>query len=217
MGVYASVSSGIVHQPPPPPVEHGWGGEGPGSEGYGRGADRRTAFAALFIFLVSIGIIFAAFIAAFLARRSVSGDWLSVHKPHILFLNTAVLVASSVVLDISRRALKARQRSRFNFWWTAATGLGFLFLIGQLVAWMDLRDAGVFVATNPANAFFYVLTFAHAVHLLGGLGALVYVDVQALRLRLGPAKRTAIDLSAIFWHFLDGVWIVLMVLFYVWG
>ncbi len=53
--------------------------------------------------------------------------------------------------------------------------------------------------------------------MLGGVAALVYVDIQALRLRLGPAKRTAIDVTAIFWHFLDGLWMYLMVLFYVWG
>src|ERR1039458_4064847 len=61
------------------------------------------------------------------------------------------------------------------------------------------------------------LNIAHAIHLLGGVTALFYVDVQALRLRLGPAKRTIIDVSAIFWHFLDGLWLYLMVLFYVWG
>jgi cytochrome c oxidase subunit 3 len=215
MGVYSSASTGIIHRPPPPPVDHGWGGGGGNSEG--RGADRRAAFTALFVLLVSVSMIFVAFIVAFLARRSMSDNWLSFSKPPILFLNTAILIASSVVLDFSRRALKAGERSRFNFWWTTATILGGLFLAGQFVAWHDLREAGVFVATNPASAFFYILTVAHAFHLLGGLSALVYVDVQALRLRLGPAKRTAIDVSAIFWHFLDGVWIALMVLFYVWG
>jgi cytochrome c oxidase subunit 3 len=80
-----------------------------------------------------------------------------------------------------------------------------------------LKAAGVYVATNPASSFFYVLTATHAFHLLGGVSALVYVDVQAWRLRLGPAKRTAIDVTAIFWHFLDGLWLYLMILFYVWG
>ena len=84
-------------------------------------------------------------------------------------------------------------------------------------AWRELSDAGIYVASNPASSFFYVLTAAHAFHLLGGVGALVYVDVQAWRLRLGPAKRTVIDVSAIFWHFLDGLWLFLMLLFYVWG
>ena len=80
-----------------------------------------------------------------------------------------------------------------------------------------LSQAGVFISTNPASSFFYVFTAAHAAHILGGVSALVYVDIQALRLRLGPAKRTAIDVTAVFWHFLDGLWVYLMVLFYVWG
>ena len=97
-----------------------------------------------------------------------------------------------------------------NYWFTRyAKSLIFLILI--------LSIAGIYVASNPSSSFFYVLTAAHAVHLLGGVGALVWVDFEALRLRLGPAKRTAIDITAIFWHFLVGVWIFLMILFYVWG
>ena len=162
-------------------------------------------------------MVFAALTSAFVVRRGLSDDWASMPKPAILWVNTVVLLASSLVLDLSRRALKAGNRSRFNLWWTAGTALGILFLIGQAIAWRQLKDAGVFISSNPSSSFFYVLTASHAFHLLGGVAALVYVDVQALRLRLGPAKRTAIDITAIFWHFLDGIWVYLMILFYVWG
>ncbi len=121
-----------------------------------------------------------------------------------------------MALDLARRALKARQRLNFNRWWTAATGLGVLFLVGQAIAWSQLRAAGIYVATNPSSSFFYVLTAVHALHLIGGITALTWVDVQALRLRLGPAKRTAIDVCAVFWHFLDALWIMLMAIFYLW-
>ena len=81
--------------------------------------------------------------------------------------------------------------------------LGVLFLAGQAMAWRQLKQAGIFVATNPSSSFFYRADRrARRSHLLGGVTALVYVDVQALRLRLGPAKRTAIDVarsSGIFW------------------
>lgn len=167
--------------------------------------------------LVATFMVFAALTAAFVMRRSMADDWVSIHKPPILWVNTAVLLASSLVLDRSRHALKARDRSKFNLWWTGATALGVLFLVGQAIAWTQLKDAGVFIATNPSSSFFYLLTGVHAFHLLGGLTALVYVDVQALRLRLGPAKRTVIDVTAIFWHFLDGVWVYLMLLLFVWG
>jgi cytochrome c oxidase subunit 3 len=139
------------------------------------------------------------------------------HKPGLLWVNTAVLIVSSVVLHRARRALRARNRSQFNLWWTAATVLGGVFLVGQAIVWNQLRDAGVYVATNPSSSFFYVLTFVHALHLIGGMTALIYVDVQAWRLQLGPAKRTTIDISAIFWHYLDALWLLLMASFYIWG
>jgi cytochrome c oxidase subunit 3 len=204
----------IIQGPPPPPSERGWGGGGGGD---GRGADRRASFTGLFVLLAASTMVFAALTSAFVVRRGLSDDWASMHKPPILWLNTAILLASSIVLDRSRSALKKGDRSKFNLWWSIGTVLGVLFLVGQAIAWRQLKDAGVFIATNPSSSFFYVLTASHAFHLLGGVAALIYVDVQALRLRLGPAKRTAIDVTAIFWHFLDGLWLYLMLLFYVWG
>jgi len=209
-----SLTHDVIKGPPAPPIDRGWGGDG-GNDG--RGADRRASFTGLFVLLAASTMVFAALTSAFVVRRRLSDDWASMPKPQILWLNTAVLLASSVVLDLSRRALKAGNRSRFNLWWTAGTALGILFLVGQAIAWSQLKSAGVFIASNPSSSFFYVLTASHAFHLLGGVLALAYVDVQALRLRLGPAKRTAIDVTAIFWHFLDGLWVYLMILFYVWG
>ena len=216
MSVSGSITRDVMHGPPPPPVEGGWGGDGGG--GFeGRGAFRRASFTGMFVLLAASTMLFAAFTSAMVVRRGLSDDWASMAKPPILLLNTAILLASSVALYLARRALKSHERTKFNRWWTAATVLGFLFLGGQVLAWSQLNAAGVFISSNPSSSFFYVLTVAHAVHLLGGVTALFYVDVQALRLRLGPAKRTVIDVSAIFWHFLDGLWLYLMVLFYVWG
>jgi cytochrome c oxidase subunit 3 len=211
-----SLTHNIV-QGPPPPGDTGWGG-GDGNSG-GRGADRRASFTGIFVLLAACTMAFAALTSAFVVRRGLSdmNDWVSIAKPPVLFVNTAVLLLSSLLLDASRRALKAGARNRFNLYWSAASGLGVLFLAGQSLAWYQLRQAGIFISTNPASSFFYVFTVAHALHILGGVSALLYVDVQALRLRLGPAKRTAIDVTAIFWHFLDGLWLFLMVLFYVWG
>jgi cytochrome c oxidase subunit 3 len=215
MDMAGSLTHDVLKGPPPPPIDRGWGGDD-GDTG-GRGASRRASFTGLFVLLAASTMVFAAFTSAFVVRRGLSDDWSSMPKPPILFVNTTVLIASSVFLDLSRRALKAHNRTRFNLWWSIATGLGILFLVGQAYAWRVLKGAGVYVATNPSSSFFYVLTASHAFHLLGGVIALVYVDVQALRLQLGPAKRTAIDVTAIFWHFLDGLWVYLMVLFYVWG
>jgi len=212
----ASITRDVVQGPPPPPADGGWDGDGSGSPD-GRGAFRRASFTGLFVLLAASTMLFAAFTSAMVVRRGLSDDWSSMAKPPILLVNTAILLASSFALELARRALKSHDRARFSGWWTAGTVLGFLFLGGQAIAWTQLNAAGVFISSNPSSSFFYVLTVAHAAHLLGGVTALFYVDVQALRLTLGPAKRTVIDISAIFWHFLDGLWLYLMVLFYVWG
>jgi cytochrome c oxidase subunit 3 len=214
MGMAGSLTHDII-QGPPPPIDPGWGDGGGGSDG--RGSSRRASFTGLYVLLAASTMVFAALTSALVVRRGLSDDWASMAKPPILWLNTAVLLASSFALEMARRALRSGARGKFNIWWTLGTGLGVLFLAGQAVAWTQLKSAGVFIATNPSSSFFYVLTASHAVHLLGGVTALIYVDVQALRLSLGPAKRTRVDISTVFWHFLDGLWLYLMLLFYVWG
>jgi len=163
-------------------------------------------------------MVFLAFTAAFVARRDMNGGgWVSLHKPPILWVNTGFLLASSLVLERARRTLRSGNRVQFNRWWTAGTVLGILFLAGQAWAWRQLEAAGLYMASSLSASFFYNLTATHAVHLVGGLAALIYVDIGALRFRLGPSKRTAIDVSAVFWHFLDVLWLYLLVVLYVWA
>ncbi|HVN04032.1 MAG TPA: cytochrome c oxidase subunit 3 [Bryobacteraceae bacterium] len=207
------LTSDIV-KPPAPPAGGGFGGGG-GPDG--RGASRRASMTGLMVLLAATTMAFAAFTSAFVVRRGMSDDWVALPLPPILWANTAILIGSSVLLEVARRALKRGQRSEFNHYWTIGTVLGGLFLVGQAFAWWQLNQAGIFVATNPSSSFFYLLTASHGLHILGGLAALVYVDVQALRLRLGPGKRTAVDVSALFWHFVDGLWLYLMALFLMWG
>jgi len=197
------------------PVFPGTGGWGDG--GGMPGASRRASLTGLLVLLTASTMVFAAFTSAFWVRRGLSNDWAPTPLPRVMWLNTAVLLASSALLEIGRRALKAGRRAEFNRYWTGGTALGVLFLLGQALAWRQLSAAGFFIASNPSSSFFYVLTAAHATHVLGGITALVYVDVKALSLQLGPGMRTAVDVSALFWHFLDGLWIYLMVLLTVWG
>jgi cytochrome c oxidase subunit 3 len=90
--------------------------------------------------------------------------------------------------------------------------LGVLFVAGQYVAWSQLRAEGLYLATNPSSSFFYVLTVTHALHVLGGLGGLVYV----IR-KLGKAslRRSTLDAAARYWHFMDLLWLYLLLLLWV--
>ena len=198
----------------PPPARNFGGGDG---EPGGRGAHRRASITGLMVLLAASVMFFSAFTSAFFVRRGMSNDWSTTPMPRILWLNTGVLVASSLAIELARRALRSGHRAAFNRYWTGATILGALFLCGQYAAWQELQSAGFFLASNPSSSFFYLLTCVHAVHLVGGIMALSYIDVQAFLLRLGPGKRTAVDVSAYFWHFLDAIWIFLMALFFFWG
>jgi cytochrome c oxidase subunit 3 len=210
----SSITSDIIHGTPPPPTRNFGGGDG---DSGGRGAHRRASMTGLLVLLAASVMLFAAFTSAFFVRRGMSNDWVDTPLPNILWINTAVLLASSLAIELARRALHSGKRAGFNRYWTTATILGVVFLGGQYLAWRQLHAAGFYLATNPSSSFFFLLTCVHAVHLLGGIAALGYIDVQAVLLRLGPGKRTAIDVSAYFWHFLDAIWIYLMVLFFFWG
>jgi len=128
-------------------------------------------------------------------------------------VNTLILVASSFTLEAARRRLSDSNATGFRKLWLLTTGLGILFVTGQFIAWRQLVAQGVYIASNQASSFFYIFTGAHAVHLLGGVGALLYVSFRKL-------DKTRISLSAVaeitsyYWHFMDGLWVFLLVLLY---
>jgi cytochrome c oxidase subunit 3 len=138
--------------------------------------------------------------------------------PAILYFNTLLLLASSVTLEFGRRqiatymgGLRSEVASPAR-WLYATLILGLAFVAGQYVAWLQLKSQGLFLATNPSSSFFYVLTAAHALHVFGGLGGLV----RAIR-KLGNStlRRSTLDATSYYWHFMDVLW--LYVLFLLWS
>jgi cytochrome c oxidase subunit 3 len=156
---------------------------------------------------------FAALASALIISRGLRNDWHKMPLPWILWPNTGILLLSSVVLDSARRLLNRGKRVLFNWLWCLGTLLGAAFLAGQCMAWNELHATGRSLNSNISNGFFYILTWTHAAHAIAGLIALTYVAVMALRFRLGPRKRTVVDVSTMFWHFLDVLWIFLMLMF----
>ncbi len=190
----------------------------PGFGDYGRGGgDARRMDASklgLWVAMGSITMLFAAFTSAYIVR-SAGQDWVPLAAPSILWLNTAILLLSSVTMEISRRSFHRWQPLTFRKWLLVTAGLGAAFLVGQLFAWRELSQQGIYLVSHPHSSFFYVLTAVHGVHLLAGVLALFYVLGLAMRYRLTPGESSSPSIAATYWHFVDGLWLYLMVvLFY---
>ena len=168
----------------------------------------------MWVALASILMLFVALTSAYIVRGvpALGGgqdDWLPIDMPSVLWLNTAMLLASSITIELARRALKKNEYERFKSWISLTTLLGLAFLGGQLMAWRQLAAQGVFINSHPHSSFFYLLTSLHGLHLLGGVIALGFVTVAAFRMRIGFKRRAAVQVTAIYWHFMDGLWIYL--------
>lgn len=169
-------------------------------------------FTGMWLALAAILMFFAALTSSFVVRRGLGGDWAGFALPRILWLTTAVLLTSSFTLERARRELASGMAEAFRSWWHLTMGLGLAFLAGQFVAWRQLAAAGVYLASNPSSSFFYVLTGAHGIHLLGGLTALFWVGLRRWPEEARASRQTAVHVTSIYWHFMDGLWVFLFLL-----
>ncbi len=195
----------------PPGYGGDGGGEGkpeltPPPEGYRIG---------IWLALASVAMMFLALSSAYVFN---SAYRLPLEFPSTFIVSTVIVVASSVTFEISRRALRRRFELRFTRWLKVTLALGVAFLAAQTFAWVQLISSGFYVNTNRHSGFAYIFTALHAIHVLGGIGALSFVLVKSRR-RLWTAvrRRSSVDATAIYWHFLCGLWIYILAILFVWG
>ena len=192
-------------------LKPGFGDDGKGGEA---GHRVEAAKLGLWVAMGSITMLFASFTSAYIVR-SAGQDWVPLEVPGILWWNTAILLLSSVTMEISRRSFHRWQPITFRKWLLVTAVLGSAFLAGQLFAWRELSRQGIYLVSHPHSSFFYVLTAVHGVHLLAGVLVLFYVLALAARYRLTPGESSSPTIAATYWHFVDGLWLYLMVvLFY---
>jgi cytochrome c oxidase subunit 3 len=171
--------------------------------------------------IAAIMMSFAAYTSAFVVRQGGATDWLHISLPPVLYLNTVVLLASSAALARGRRLMEADAQwrtpatSRGVTWLWLTIGLGVLFLAGQIVAWRQLVADGLYLSTSPTSGFFYVLTGLHGLHLLGGIAALVYA-LHRVRVPTPAPATGVLDATAVYWHFMDALWVYLLLLLVLW-
>lgn len=177
----------------------------------GASLDTNTKTIALTTFLAVATSLFALFISAYTLRMEMA-DWSPLAEPRVLWFNTGLLVLASIAYQLTRNAAIAGRQAALKPGLAIAGIATLLFLGGQLLAWLALNASGYYANTNPANAFFYLLTAVHGLHLLGGL----YVWGRTLaRMRRKDIELIDVSLSvqlcAVYWHFLLFVWLALFV------
>lgn len=211
-----------VHEPPKLDEPRLTGSGNGGGRGFSRGDGRLPsvkdyapppASTAIWVLLFSITMTFLAFTSALIVRQGSALDWRHLTLPRILYFNTVVLLASSITLEIGRHQVGAfmaplpKPIAHPGRWLYISFALGLLFVAGQSVAWLELRGQGLYLATNPNSSFFYVLTAVHGFHVLGGLGGLARV---IRKLNHSTLKKSTLDATARYWHFMDVLWIYLL-------
>ncbi len=172
----------------------------------------------IWVGLAAITMSFAAFTSALIVRQGSAADWQHFTLPPVLYLNTLVIIASSVTLELARRRIatfmndlgdSSKDQPNPAQWLYITLFLGLLFVAGQTFAWMQLRSQGFGLASNVSYSFFYVLTVAHALHVSGGLGGLVRV---IWKLNKSNLRRSTLDATSRYWHFMGVLWLYLLLL-----
>ena len=202
---------------------NGLGGRGGGGGG-GRGAQPdplperyRTG---MWLGLASILMMFTALSSAYVVRAGSGNDWRPLDVPPFLWVSTALIVASSFVIERARRALTqgSTRTTRTLLFVTLLLGLGFVG--SQLLAWRQLVAQGIYLKSSPHSSFFYVMTGMHGLHVLGGLFGLNYLLLSTSSLSTDAAAKArrfkAVDAVTLYWHFMDGLWIYLFLLLFLW-
>ena len=162
--------------------------------------------------LVSITMLFLALTSAYIFNRAKNHP---IIMPQALWVSTALILTSSITMELARRNLR-RNEGRFRIWIMATMLLGVGFLIAQLVAWRELVAEGFYINKNFHSGYAYLFTGLHGVHLMGGLVALGCVTLRASEKWTAVRRRVSVDVTALYWHFLDGLWFYLLVLLFFW-
>lgn len=162
---------------------------------------------ALWLFIVSIVMIFASMTSAYIVRKG-QGNWTQFELPEVLWASTWVIIASSFSIQLAYFAGRAGKKNLLKLLMLGTFALGIVFLALQYQSWLRLLQINIYFDGNPSGSFLYVLTGLHAFHLVTGL---VYLGIVTGMALFNKVKSDNVDLElvAIYWHFLDLLWLAL--------
>jgi cytochrome c oxidase subunit 3 len=169
---------------------------------------------ALWIGIGSIVMMFMALTSAYIVRQA-AGNWLEFKLPSIFLLSTFAILLSSVTLQMSKAAFKKGQEKSYKLMLLSTLALGILFILFQYKGWMDMEASGILMDGNPSGSFVYVLSGLHAAHVLGGIAILCTAVYHAFSLPFQPTEKRILrlNLTAQYWHFVDVLWVYLLIFF----
>lgn len=169
---------------------------------------------ALWVGIAGIVMMFAAMTSAYVVRRA-SGNWYEFRLPDIFWYNTAVILLSSLTIHFSYDAFRKGRELPYKMLMLATFVLGLAFVVLQYKGWQALDAMGATFTINPSSSFIYVISGLHAAHVLGGIAALTVAMVHAYYLPFKPTlrRRQRFNLVVTYWHFVDILWVYLMIFF----
>jgi len=167
---------------------------------------------AMWLAIAGMIMLFAALTSAYIIRKS-AGNWVEFNLPGVFWINTFVVLLSSVTMFLSVRAHKKYNNSLYRALISTTALLGIAFLVGQYIGWKQLNAGGILLSGNPSGSFVYVISGLHAVHMLGGVIALLVAAVASWIKPFNPKKITGLEVISIYWHFVDVLWIYLFIFF----
>jgi cytochrome c oxidase subunit 3 len=198
--------------------KNGGGKHGRGGDALRFSSDRYRI--GVWVAIGSILMLFVALASSYIVRSASGNDWQPIAMPKVLWLSTALILISSITMEVSRRSLKYQRDAGYGRWLLITAALGLAFLASQVFAWRQLARQGAYLASNPYNSFFYLFTAAHGLHLFGGVLALGYLLLRTTQKRSTVEgelrRRGAADAATIYWHFMDGLWVALFFLLFFW-
>jgi cytochrome c oxidase subunit III len=166
----------------------------------------------LWVAIGSIIMMFAGLTSAYIVKGSLPG-WSEVEMPKLFYYSTAVMLISSLTMQMALKGFKERNMQQYRRLITVTAVLGFGFIIMQVIAFMQLWDAGVKMEGSSAGQFLYIIFGLHALHVLGGAIALLVMFLQAFSARIRNYNPVPVEVVSTYWHFVDLLWIYLFVFF----
>lgn len=181
-----------------------------------KAARRKAAKPMLYIGIISMIMLFAGLTSAYVVRAD-NGNWLVFQLPPIAMISTAIIIMSSITLFMAQKAIKANNHNLTVIGLALTLGLGLAFFYTQISGWKQLTAQGIYFFgkySNASGSFLYLIALVHLAHMVGGLMALLVTLIKSLRRKYSSADYLGIELTSIYWHFLDLLWVYLFLFLY---